>query len=66
MHQIHGRGAAKAINKPEVINLSTGFGTIHPTILTAQGRDLNHISKTSKIGLNRQVIKMPETVAAGG
>jgi hypothetical protein len=49
-----------------VIHLSTGFRAIHPAILTAQGRHLHPLSKTSKIGLNRQVIKMPETVAAEG
>jgi hypothetical protein len=37
--------------KPEVSHLSTGFGTIHPAILTARGTDRRPISKTSKIGL---------------
>jgi hypothetical protein len=60
------RARSRQGTKPGVDHLSTGFGTIHPAILTAQGRDLNHFSKTSKIGLNRQVIKMPETVAAEG
>jgi hypothetical protein len=52
--------------KPEVILLSIGFGTIHPAILSAQGRDLNLLSKTSKIGPNRQVIKIPKNIAAEG
>jgi len=49
-----------------VIHLSTGFRAIHPAILTAQGRHLHLLSKTSKIGLNRQVIKMPKNIAAEG
>jgi hypothetical protein len=49
-----------------VILLSIGFGTIHPAILSAQGRDLNLLSKTSKIGPNRQVIKIPKNIAAEG
>jgi hypothetical protein len=49
-----------------VIHLSTGFRAIHPAILTAQGLDLHLLSKTGKAGLNRQVIKMPKTVAAEG
>jgi hypothetical protein len=49
-----------------VIHLSTGFGAIHPAILSAQGRDLHLLSKTSKIGPNRQVIKMPKNIVAEG
>jgi hypothetical protein len=52
--------------KPEVNHLSTGFGTIHPAILSAQGRDLNLLSKTSKTGPNRKVIKIPKNIAAEG
>jgi hypothetical protein len=52
--------------KPEVILLSTGFGTIHPAILTAQGLDLHLLSKTGKAGPNCQVIKMPKNIAAEG
>jgi len=50
------RARSRQGTKPEVLLLSTGFGTIHPAILTAQGRDPYHSSKTSKIGPNRQVI----------
>jgi hypothetical protein len=49
-----------------VILLSTGFGTIHPAILTVQGLDLHLFSKTCKAGPNRQVIKMPKNIAAEG
>jgi hypothetical protein len=60
------RARSRQGTKPEVIHLSIGLGAIHPAILAAGGRHLNPLSKTSKIGLNRQVIKMPETVAAEG
>ena len=60
------RARSRQDTKPEVIHLSTGFSTIHPAILSAQGRDLNLLSKTSKTGPNRKVIKIPKNIAAEG
>jgi hypothetical protein len=60
------RARSRQGTKPEVIHLSIGFGAIHPAILSAQGRDLSLFSKTSKIGPNRQVIKMHKNTAAEG
>jgi hypothetical protein len=60
------RARSRQGTKPEVIHLSTGFSTIHPAISTAQGRDRRPISKTSQVGPNRQVIKIPKNIAAEG
>jgi hypothetical protein len=60
------RARSRQGTKPEVIHLSTGFSTIHPAISTAQGRDLHLLSKTSKTGPNRKVIKIPKNIAAEG
>jgi hypothetical protein len=60
------RARSRQGTKPGVNHLSTGFGAIHPAILTAQSTHPHPLSKTSKIGPNRQVIKMLKTITAEG